>query len=52
MLFFRGARTGSPNRRLARMPPEKMTSMEEVHSASGCLRENGSEPINIAQTLR
>ena len=44
LLFLRGARTGSPRRRLARMPPAKMTSMEDTQRDSGCFREKGSEP--------
>ena len=44
LLFLRGARTGSPRRRLARIPPAKMTSMEDTQRDSGCFREKGSEP--------
>lgn len=47
MLFLRGARTGSPRRRLARMPPAKMTSMEETQRERGCFLEKGSEPAVI-----
>ena len=44
---MRGARTGSPRRRLARMPPAKMTSMEETQRERGCFLEKGSEPAVI-----
>ena len=46
-MFLRGARTGSPRRRLARMPPAKMTSMEETQRERGCFLEKGSEPAVI-----
>ena len=44
LLFLRGARTGSPRRRLARMPPAKMTSMEDTQRDSGCFLEKGRDP--------
>ena len=44
MLFLRGARTGSPSKRLARMPPAKMTSIEDTQRDSGCFREKACEP--------
>ena len=44
LLFLRGARTGSPSSKLARMLPEKQTSMVEAHRARGCFREKGREP--------
>ena len=44
LLFLRGARTGSPRRRFARMPPAKMTSMEDAQRARGCFLEKGREP--------
>ena len=51
LLFLRGARTGSPRRRLARMPPAKMTSMEETQRERGCFLEKGSEPAVILVSI-
>ena len=42
LLFLKGVRMGSPMRALAMTLPEKMTSMDESHSDSGCFRENVS----------
>ena len=44
LLFFKGAKTGSPSNKLAKIPPENMTSIEEIQSERGCFREKGSEP--------
>ena len=42
LLFLKGVRMGSPMRALATTLPEKMTSIEESHSDSGCFREKAS----------
>ena len=42
LLFLKGVRIGSPMRALATTLPEKMTSIEESHSDSGCFREKAS----------
>ena len=42
LLFLKGVRMGSPMRAFAMTLPEKMTSMDESHSESGCFREKVS----------
>ena len=51
LLFLKGVRMGSPMRALATTLPEKMTSIEESHSDSGCFREKASPAEKIVLLL-
>ena len=52
MLFLKGVRMGSPMRALAITLPEKMTSMDDSHSDSGCFREKVKPAETITAVFR